>query len=207
MDTFALALGLRAAERILVVAVGGLAIYLGYRLFLSIPERDRSSGKLELPGGTSIFITRIGPGAFFALFGSVVIALSFQFGVTVSELANVDPSQEALSAGVTTSERRYSGITSTSHDQDPLEMEAERASVLLVVRDLNRGYRLLFPHLSSTEKIDIERANAEARVRLLASVWDSDDWGDITVFYDWIRGGEREPVPDEIAVPVNFFRS
>ncbi len=207
MDTFALAIGLRAAERILVVAVGGLAIYLGYRLFLSIPERDRSSGKLELPGGISIFLTRIGPGAFFALFGSVVIALSFQYGVTVSEPVNIDPSQESLSAGDTASERRYSGIVPRSHDHDPLEIDAERANVSLVITDLNRGFRLLSPHISPTERIDIERANAQAKVRLLASVWDSDAWGDITVFHDWIRSGESEPVPDEIAVPVNLFRS
>ena len=207
MDTFALNVGLRAVERILVVAIGGLAIYLGYRLFLNMPERDRSSGKLELPGGISIFLTRIGPGAFFALFGSIVIALSFYHGVTFSEGTRVATPQKEQSAGVVSPVRRYSGITSTSHDDDPLQVETDRAMVLSTIRNLNRGYRLLFPHLSPTEKIDIERANREAKARLLASVWDDEKWGDITVFLDWIRRGESDPVPDEISVPVDLFRS
>ncbi|MCP4986788.1 MAG: hypothetical protein GY928_12275 [Colwellia sp.] len=205
MDTFTIAVVLRATERIVVVAVGGLAIYLGYRLFLSMPERDRSSGKFELPGGTSIFLTRIGPGAFFALFGTVVIALSFHFGILVSEPAVSVRGQKEVSPGMTAQVRQYSGITPTSLESKSLQTDTERANVLLVIRDLNRGYNLLRSDLSINERIDIERAIVEAKVRLLASVWDHDTWGEITLFREWVRGGEIIPAPAAIAIPVEQF--
>ena len=63
-------------ERVLLVLAGALAIYLGYRLFLAIPAADRSEGRISLPGGVSIFLTRIGPGVFFALFGCALIGYS-----------------------------------------------------------------------------------------------------------------------------------
>ena len=66
----------RAAERILLLAVGALAIYLGYSLFRFMPSVNKAEGKLELPGGVSIFLTRIGPGVFFALFGCAIIGYS-----------------------------------------------------------------------------------------------------------------------------------
>src|SRR5205823_6596740 len=78
----------RATERILLVLVGGLAVYLGYRLFQLIPRTSKSEGKLELPGGVSIFLTRIGPGIFFALFGVAVIGYSVAQPVRL-ELPNV----------------------------------------------------------------------------------------------------------------------
>ena len=70
----------RAAERMLLVLVGALAIYLGYSLFLRMPNaakgKQDGEGKIELPGGVSIFLTRVGPGIFFALFGIAVIGYS-----------------------------------------------------------------------------------------------------------------------------------
>src|SRR5260221_5763848 len=76
---------LRSLERILAVMVGGFTVYLGYRLFLQIPNRTDSQGKVILPGGISIYMTRIGPGCFFALFGAIVLGLSFKNAVTYSK--------------------------------------------------------------------------------------------------------------------------
>ena len=41
-----------------------------------MPSVNKAEGKLELPGGVSIFLTRIGPGVFFALFGCAIIGYS-----------------------------------------------------------------------------------------------------------------------------------
>ena len=70
---------LRSLERILSVLIGGLSIYLGYRLFLKIPQQTDSSGKIILPGGISIFLSRVGPGVFFSLFGTLVVGLSLYY--------------------------------------------------------------------------------------------------------------------------------
>jgi hypothetical protein len=78
----------RAAERVLLVLVGALAVHLGYSLFRHIPSANKSEGKLVLPGGVSIFLTRIGPGVFFAFFGVAVIGYSAAQPVRL-ELPNV----------------------------------------------------------------------------------------------------------------------
>src|SRR4051794_35002274 len=67
---------LRFLERITVELIGGLSIYLGYRLFLKVPEYKDNEGKLTLPWNISIVMTRVGPGVFFALFGVLAICLS-----------------------------------------------------------------------------------------------------------------------------------
>jgi hypothetical protein len=49
----------RSAERVLPALAGASAIYLGYRLFLAIPAADKSDGRISLPEGVSIFLTRL----------------------------------------------------------------------------------------------------------------------------------------------------
>ena len=56
----------RAIERFANVLIGALAIYLGYKLFMNLPDRreERQGGlKLLLPGDISIYLSRVGPGA------------------------------------------------------------------------------------------------------------------------------------------------
>jgi hypothetical protein len=80
-------LQLRVIERVLAVVVGGMSVYLGYRLFIKLPEQKDSSGKVVLPGGISVFVSRIGPGVFFSLFGAAVVVVSLQQGLELN-LAN-----------------------------------------------------------------------------------------------------------------------
>ena len=77
MDTFTAFVSLRFLERLCAVVIGGIAIYLGYRLFLKVPERHDSAGKLVLPWDVSVVLSRVGPGIFFALFGASVVGASF----------------------------------------------------------------------------------------------------------------------------------
>src|SRR5688572_8561747 len=72
MDSDLITIAARHLERLLIVVAGGLSIVLGYRMFLAIPRagEDKGEGKLELPGGISVYVTRVGPGVFFALFGA-----------------------------------------------------------------------------------------------------------------------------------------
>src|SRR5207245_1619184 len=72
---------LRVIERVLAVIIGGLSIYLGYRLFIKLPEQKDSEGKVVLPGDISIFFSRVGPGVFFSLFGAAVVVVSLRQGL------------------------------------------------------------------------------------------------------------------------------
>lgn len=72
LDAASMALMGRTIERLLIVIVSGLSLYLGYRLF---GVNDDPKGILEAHTGDKLFLKmrNIGPGVFFALFGSVVL--------------------------------------------------------------------------------------------------------------------------------------
>ena len=79
-----LGIGARHLERLVIALSGALTIWLGYRLVLSVPLAARGTGKLQLPGGISIFISRVGPGVFFALFGAGVLAYGLHQAVQIA---------------------------------------------------------------------------------------------------------------------------
>jgi len=64
----------RIVERLLIVLVGGMCVYLGYRLFDRAHQRQ---GELELKGQTSSLKLRdVAPGIYFALFGSLLLIVA-----------------------------------------------------------------------------------------------------------------------------------
>lgn len=57
--------------RILVVCISGISIFFGYKLFYIVTERQ---GKLKIEGKEAkVTLSDVGPGVYFALFGSVVL--------------------------------------------------------------------------------------------------------------------------------------
>jgi hypothetical protein len=72
METQTLLGVFRGSERILVVLAASLCVWLGYRLFQSLPAEHNAQGKFELPGA-KLTMSKVGPGVFFALFGALVL--------------------------------------------------------------------------------------------------------------------------------------
>lgn len=89
MDPLVITIVMRFVERLIVVLGACLALYCGYKLFLAMPSREHGAGQLDLPGGVSIHISRVGPGVFFSLFGAVILAMSFHYGVAMEIPASV----------------------------------------------------------------------------------------------------------------------
>jgi hypothetical protein len=201
---------MRAIERLLVVLAGGLAIYLGYRLFLDMPSAERGSGKVNLPGGISIYLSRVGPGVFFSLFGAVVIGLSFQFGVSFSDSAQ-NVVVAAAENATREQQRSYSGIAEApgAAPAAPDAMQAvepyERDRVVAVVAALNRAEAALPATLPPTDRINLTYALRDARERLLVSVWDP-AWGDVAAFHAWIADNEPDPPPAPISAAARLYR-
>jgi hypothetical protein len=203
---------MRHLERLVVVVAGMQAIWLGYRLFIAMPNSARGDGKIELPGGISIFISRVGPGVFFALFGALVLGYSLHETVKVN--ASVGSAPAAAGAGTAeagTAPRQtfeYSGVG--PKPMTPDERASERMKVLDTVRKLAALARSLDGpagrNLSAEERVDTEIALRESRRRLLASVWDERAWGTIAAFDLWLQKGETDPVPPEIANAVRVYR-
>ena len=57
--------------RIIIVLISGMSIYFGYKLFYLVTERQ---GTLKIEGKeATLSLQDVGPGIFFALFGSIVL--------------------------------------------------------------------------------------------------------------------------------------
>src|SRR5688500_12381930 len=101
MDSVDAMLLMRMVDRLLGLLSGALCVVLGYRLFINLPEKTDLAGKVVLPGGVSIWLSRVGPGIFFALFGAAIVAYSFASTVRVTNeqaapRASTDTPGEAL---------------------------------------------------------------------------------------------------------------
>lgn len=194
----------RAAERLLLVLVGAMAVYLGYNLFRQMPNArrgkgaDQGEGKIELPGGVSIFLTRIGPGVFFALFGFAVIGYS----VTRPIQLNL-PAPSATATGVSASSGggvSYSGVG--QRDPGPVA-RAPSASIAgpepeIVVAKLNGAYQEAQKRLNTVEAIELAQVIRAAKYAVMLGRWKA-DWGDREAFERWARdNGDRDP-------PANLF--
>src|ERR1043165_6589997 len=80
-----------SVQRILAICVGAFLCYLGYRLFVHDPTKENSAGKITLPGGAAIYLTRVGPGVFFSLFGTAIMIVFFQSPMRYEERASMYP--------------------------------------------------------------------------------------------------------------------
>lgn len=154
---------MRMLERIIAVLIGGLAIYLGYRLFFHLPFENNHEGQLELPG-VKIVLSRVGPGVFFAAFGSLVLYYSF------TEEVKIERSDGAsFFSGV-------SGAGTSDFDVTP----QQRSKALTTIEMLNCAQRLLAGEGSSRDlKDQFSVAIRESKRALLLSVWNEDDWGPV----------------------------
>jgi hypothetical protein len=180
----------RAAERILLVLVGAVSVYLGYRLFVRIPNANRSEGKFELPGGVSIFMTRIGPGVFFALFGVAVIGYSVTRPV---EFALPTDQKGAITfSGLGQGSPNRSGATeSPSPTDDIVVAGAEPRSVVAHLNGILENARQT---MSGSAADEFAQAIRAAKYAVMLGDWDP-DWGDRNAFAAWARGNGTEDPP------------
>lgn len=202
MDPFIL----RAVERILAVAIGGLSVYLGYRLFIKLPERTDSEGKVVLPGNISVYMSRVGPGAFFALFGAIVIALSFYYSITYTETTAAGKAPEQPGAQVSQERSKvYSGLGKTDTRGARQGLESSRALLRLDMFILNALPSALRADLGQDRRRDIERAIPGIKLALMKTVWD-EDWGDPVKFEEWaLKGAEGVP-PEGLKQAASYYR-
>ena len=212
MDSELIAVAARHLERLLIVVAGGLSIYLGYRMFLAIPRAPKGAetgeGKLELPGGVSIYVTRVGPGVFFALFGAVILGLGLHHGLQLDvreQRPGVASGDGATAVSIT--ERKISSAVPAA---SPPQQDAERTGTLGTVAQLSRlgtaldgaGGRGIPPQ----QRNDFSLALNDARLRLLASVWDERAWGPYIEFARWVQQGETGVAPPRAAPAVRAYR-
>jgi hypothetical protein len=204
MDLILVTALMRALERLLAIGSGLLAIYLGFRLFLALPEVEPGAGRIKLPGGISIYLTRIGPGVFFSLFGSLIIALSFYFGVAASETQGLPAASQVAGDGQVATQRSFTGAAADAVSADPQARQVERATVERMIRDLNRMPGLMRADLAPRDR-DLVQTLDHTKVRLMREVWDAEAWGDYGAFELWWRAGAGDDHAPQIAAAVAVF--
>jgi hypothetical protein len=190
----------RFVERGLAVLIGGLAIYLGYRLFLKIPKSHNSEGKITLPWNITVILSRVGPGVFFALFGSSVVAFSLYKGLEFTE---------------STANRRTETVASRQIDYAaPTPSGGERAAGVdaraLLRKDiaiLNNITISLRPDLPEQDRASIELAIPRIKFALMRPIWGEpkDGWGTPSDFEVWLTNRGPQPAPPQIAQAVEYF--
>ncbi|WP_201496661.1 hypothetical protein [Rubrivivax sp. A210] len=200
MDAHLLAIALRELERLLVVGGGILSIFFGYRLFIALPALEASgSGRLLLPGGVSIFLSRIGPGVFFALFGTGILVFAMQATVTVGSAGTAAGPASPAPALALAPAAHYSGMSSVATVADAERQQTERTRIVGTVR----GLRLIEATLQAAHKgrstDDALRALDEAKFALMRGTWHEADWGRLDEFEAWRNAGMPAPPPPSIA--------
>ncbi len=181
MDPYFIAIAARSAERIIGVLLGGLAIYYGFRLFLVVPVETRGDGKIQLPG-VSVVLAKAGPGIFFAAFGAIVILTS---------LMNVTKFEDGLVTyqGMAATSPKGAGAERMSPEPGRSAAPQDVARVRIAIQTLNCIRRLSSSGPKAISAADADVAVRDARLALLAGIWDDGAWGDFDRFRSWAAGG------------------
>ena len=199
----------RGIERIVATLGGVLLVYLGYRLFIKLPERADGEGRLALPGNISVYISRVGPGGFFGLFGTGIIIASFYFSMTISLSdgtdANAPPIIHTVVATADPAPSASSGVIQYLGGSGATLVE-NRANVGGDIYTLNQAPAALRGEPNDLNLDDLEQAITRTKLALMWSVWgDPNDWGDYEKFRTWIENNDGQPVPREFAKPMAVF--
>jgi hypothetical protein len=202
MEAVDVLLLMRMGERLLGLLAGVLCVVLGYRLFIRLPEKTDSAGKVVLPGGISIWMSRVGPGIFFALFGAGIVAYSFSSAVKVTNESA--PTQVAPDAAAPVAMRRQE-IAAMSGRAATTETRAETLLQLrAALADLNATIDRLNRDVSPPERDRLVAGVQNAKVLLLRAVWNP-AWGDPARFQSWINSGAILPAPAGMDEPATLY--
>lgn len=187
---------LRMIERLLAVGTGGMSIYLGYRLFLALPAIRDAGGEFHLPLDIRVILSRIGPGTFFVLFGTAVVALSFYTSV------HYDAHTEDGSRVET---RSFGGLGGrhTADDRSAAQRADARALLQRDMAELNALSGKLRDDLPEPDRVEVGELVPRVKLKLLLSVWES-EWGDPSTFEDWLASGRPDP-PAALVDPARLF--
>jgi hypothetical protein len=203
MDPQSLTILLGAFQRILSILIGGMLIYFGYRLFLSLPGkrgRDGGTGEFSLGGANKVKLSKVGPGVFFAIFGAGLIAYSFAKPMKVNIPAAAPSATSAPNSGtgvVAASGFSYAGAVSAPQtDEDRARMRTEtQQDIVILNRALDRA--------NASERPQLEHTVVRAKVVLMEPLW-AEDWGDIADFRDWLEKGSN-PKPG-VQPAIDYFQ-
>jgi hypothetical protein len=206
VDPRSLTILVGAFQRILCILIGGMLVYFGYRLFLSLPGkrgRDGGSGEFSLGRSSKVKLSKVGPGVFFAIFGAGLIAYSLANPIRVNipeavPSAATTPGATNSGTGVVTAAgfSWVGAVSAPETDEDRARMRTEsQQDIIILNRALDRA--------NASERPQLERAVVKAKVALMEPLW-ADDWGELKDFRDWLAKGGKPP--DQTRPAIDYFQ-
>lgn len=204
-------LALRMVERICVVLFAGLAIYLGYRLFIKVPQQQNSEGRFTFPHDISIVLMRVGPGIFFALFGAAVLTTSLFKGIesdSQKQVATVATEQKGPTVSTVSESSRFHGVSPLSAEKNSDKIADARLSLRKDIAILNTLPQHLRGDLQQPDRTQLNLAIPRIKFALMRAVWGppSGNWGDPAAFEQWLESGEPSPAPPQLERAIDFYR-
>ena len=198
---------LRMSERILAVIIGGICIFLGYRLFLCIPEQKEGEGKIGFPGGISIHIARVGPGVFFTLFGAVIVGISFFKPIYIDNNVTAKVAPREQPGIVSDVVADFSGMGSPTQVTEQEARADARAKLRKDMELLNSLPNYLRADLSPQDRTRVDLSMSRIKFALMKPVWGemSEGWGKTEEFKEWLQKGELDPPPASQKNAVEFY--
>jgi len=120
----------RGGERILIVLFGGLSLFFGWNLFrVGVMQEQRAEFK---NGDVSVTLQKVGPGIFFALFGSCILVVAMS-----NTFRDSEETRSLENGGETTKNVREYFFDSENKDEIYSSVEAFN-TILSVSRNLNK---------------------------------------------------------------------
>jgi hypothetical protein len=192
----------RFLERLLAVAIGGMSICLGFRLFAVIPKHRDTNGKITLPWNISIVLTRAAPGTFFALFGIGAVSVAL---LRPLELTTVAP--PAGPSGPSTATTVHALYGADSQVSDSTRRRDAQALLRRRMAVLNLLPEQLAPDLPTGDRDAVLRELRRVKLELMASVWVPDEgFGEYAAFEKWVLADEPSPPPEGANDAVGLYR-
>jgi hypothetical protein len=196
---------MRGIERLAIVLIGGMAIYLGYRLFLAVKAEAEGEARITLPHDVTVMVSRVGPGVFFALFGSMVVVASLYFSIRYSD-AGRDVVYSGMAPAGLSAAGETAGAVPTAAAASDEALALARLRLRQEIEFLNRLPGLLGPGLSEGQRETAAGHVREIKLRLMASVW-ADDWSDPDSFRLWAEGGAAAEGGDAFGSARAFYQT
>lgn len=139
MDPLLLIISGRVIERVLIVVSGIFIIWLGFKLF-KIKSEEMSNFEYSSDKGFFVKLDKLGPGIFFAFFGSALLAYSMFTKIEITE-EGLRPDSNYTQQGVPGVVHRSRSIRGLASDQGsytsqtvPLEIQAVNTIVDVINR-------------------------------------------------------------------------
>lgn len=192
-----------ALIRFAAMGIGGFLCFLGYRLFSIVPLAQPGDAEFSGLRGATIKLTRIGPGIFFALFGTLMVIWAINQPISYSEIQTNKDGEESM----VVMERRVGAAGS----ETSISNEANDTARNLVEQEiswLNQVESILTEAQRADLVDDPEFIIPSIKQRLMLSIWDSDAWGDKSAFVQWLeeRGGMGKPTDPKTAVAAEIYK-